>query len=232
MVTKDLVTTEHDNAEESLSHTAWQMLRSDIISGNLAPTTWLRIGHLREKYGIGASPLREALSRLVSEGFVISHERRGFLVAPMSLAEFRDLTNLRKMLEKESLKSSLQHGDDAWESEVLAAYYRLGKAQERLARDDEGSRQEWENRNLEFHEALVSACASPYTLRFRNMVYAYTERYRKVCLSIESVKRNVHEEHKELCDAALNRDIERLLEIIDKHLEATYHKVLESGRLQ
>ncbi len=54
-----------------------------VVSGTLAPNMRLRIANLRDTYGIGSTPLREALSRLVSDGFVVSLERRGFMVAPM-----------------------------------------------------------------------------------------------------------------------------------------------------
>jgi GntR family carbon starvation induced transcriptional regulator len=79
----------------SLTQVAWQKLRTDIICGKLRPKTRLRIGKLRDLYGIGASPLREALSRLVPDGFVVSLDRRGFMVAPISLREFRELNDLR-----------------------------------------------------------------------------------------------------------------------------------------
>ncbi|MBN9429008.1 MAG: FCD domain-containing protein [Burkholderiales bacterium] len=217
--------------EDSLSHVAWQTLRNDIISGRLPPQARLRINKLRDSYGIGASPLREALSRLVSDGFVIAQERRGFSVAPMSLAEFRDLTDLRKLLEKEALVASLKQGDDAWEASVLGAYHRLSKVHKRLLAKEEGAAEEWELLNDEFHETLVSACTSAHLLRFRSIIYAYTQRYRRVCLSIHSVKRDANEEHKQLCDAALKRDTKRLCAIMDRHLEATYVKVAESGKL-
>lgn len=220
-----------DLVEESLSQVAWQTLRSDIISGQLPADEKLRISKLRESYGIGASPLREALSRLVADGFVIAQERRGFYVAPMSLAEFRDLTDLRKLLEKEALRVSLEQGDDIWEGDVLAAFHRLSKAQGRLSSRERGAEEEWEALNEEFHERLVSACTSQHLLRFRRTVYAYTQRYRRVCLSIHSVKRDVHDEHKQLCEAALARDTKRVCRIVDSHLEATYRKVAESGKL-
>jgi len=186
---------------------------------------------LRDVYGIGASPLREALFRLVSDGFVIAQDRRGFVVAPMSLAEFRDLTNMRKLLEKEALRSSLANGDDAWEANVLAAFHRLSKAHKRLAAKEEGAVEEWEVLNEAFHEALVGACDSPYTLKFRSSVYAYTQRYRRICLSITSVSRDALAEHRHLCELALARDIKKILVLIDGHLEATYVKVAESGTL-
>lgn len=217
--------------EDPLSQLAWQKLRAEIISGSLPPGSRLRIGMLREAYGIGASPLREALFRLVSDGFVIAQERRGFLVAPMSLAEFRDLTNMRKLLEKEALRSSLANGDDSWEANILAAFHRLSKAHKRLAAKEAGAIEEWELLNEAFHDALVGACDSPYTLRFRSSVYAYTQRYRRICLSITSVSRDALAEHQHLCELALARDIKKVLVLIDGHLEATYEKVAKSGTL-
>src|SRR5262245_5521788 len=84
------------NLDVPLTQVAWQRIRDDIICGKLRPNARLRIGKLRELYGIGASPLREALSRLVPDGFVNSLDRRGFVVAPISLSEFRELTDVRK----------------------------------------------------------------------------------------------------------------------------------------
>lgn len=219
------------STDETLVLQAWQGLREDVISGALAAGERLRIARLRERYGVGASPIREALSRLVSEGFVVAQERRGFVVAPMSLAEFRDLTDVRKLLEREALRQSIENGRDAWESEVLAAFHRLGKAQERLKTGEANAMHEWEQRNEEFHEALVSACPSLWTLRLRASVYSCMLRYRRVCLSLQAVNRSVHTEHRQLRDAALARDFVLLAQIIDIHLEATFRKVEAAGKL-
>ena len=70
---KELPFGEAARAEEaasavSLTQVAWQKLRTDIICGKLRPKTRLRIGKLRDLYGIGASPLREALIPLLRNG--------------------------------------------------------------------------------------------------------------------------------------------------------------------
>ena len=69
---------------------AYRRLRDDIISGMLAPSEKLRIEHLRQRYGMGASALREALSRLVSDGLVECEAQRGYWVSPVSRAEPSD----------------------------------------------------------------------------------------------------------------------------------------------
>lgn len=221
-----------DAAGVSLSQVAWEALRADIISGKLAPDARLRIAGLRGIYGIGASPLREALSRLVADGFVISVDRRGFMVAPISLKEFRDLTDLRKLLEKEALRLSITSGDDGWEAGVIGACHRLSKAQARLSSRDAGSFEEWEALNREFHETLVAACPSAWILRFRRSAYDYAERYRRLCLSLTSVSRDVQKEHTQLRDAAVARDIAGAHALIDDHLERTFRKVEASKKLK
>jgi GntR family transcriptional regulator, carbon starvation induced regulator len=217
--------------EALLVDVAWRRLLEDIVSGRLAPNTRLRVSKLREIYGIGASPLREALSRLAADGFARSLERRGFVVAPVSLAEFRDLTNVRKLLEREALNLSLQNGDDKWESQVTAAFYRLTKAQERFDPNDPETLKLWEEVNREFHETLVSACTSPWVLQLRRTVYNFAERYRRICQTVTTISRDVQREHKQMKDAALERDSAKLNALLDEHLERTYLKVAASGKL-
>src|SRR5215813_7544613 len=65
---------------------AYRRLRDDIISGVLVPSQKLRIEHLRKSCGFGASALREALSRLVSDGLVECEAQRGYWVSPVSRA--------------------------------------------------------------------------------------------------------------------------------------------------
>ena len=70
-------------------------IRADIISGHLPPGGRLRIKELCERYGSGAIPLREALSRLATSGFVVAEDQRGFRVADVSAAELTDITDTR-----------------------------------------------------------------------------------------------------------------------------------------
>ncbi len=215
-----------------LAHVAWKALRDDIIAGRLDPNFRLRLSKLRQRYGIGGTPLREALSRLTAEGFVVSSEGKGFAVAPVSLADFRELTDLRKLLEKECLRLSILHGDVKWEASILGALHQLSKAQKHVGRgEDAAAIDEWERLNHEFHNTLVAACPSAWLRHFRELVYLYAERYRRICLASPAATRDVHREHQQLGAAALERDVDRAHRLIDEHLERTFRKVVASGRL-
>jgi GntR family transcriptional regulator, carbon starvation induced regulator len=232
---KELPFGEAARAEEaasavSLTQVAWQKLRTDIICGKLRPKTRLRIGKLRDLYGIGASPLREALSRLVPDGFVVSLDRRGFMVAPISLREFRELTDVRKLLEKEAARLSLANGDDVWESHVVAALHRISKLQSLSAGKMSQAMREWETLNEAFQETLMSGGSSLWLLNFRRTAYFYAKRYLRVCLSAAAI-RDLQKDHRAMADAAIARDVAKLHGLIEDQLERIYRKIEASGKL-
>ena len=88
------------NGSKTLSDQAYLRLRSDIIHGDLQPDEKLRIEHLRTIYNVGASPLREAMSRLTADGFVTRKVSAVFALPPMSEEDLADITRLRILLEK------------------------------------------------------------------------------------------------------------------------------------
>ena len=202
---------------KTLTDQAYQQLREDIIHGKLHPGDKLRIEHLKNGYGVGATPLREALYRLTADGLVNVQGQRGFRVADMSSDELEDITDLRVALEGMALKQSVERGDDEWESRVVAAFHHLTKAES----NDEPDIQEWEVRNRDFHLALVSCCESPWLMRFYEMLYDQHKRYRNIARVDRSNRRDVHEEHTAICDAALARDIDALLDANELHIRRT-----------
>ena len=203
--------------EKTLVESSYNRLRSDIIAGKLVPGAKLRIEELRDDYRVGASPLREALNRLAGEGFVTVEEQRGFKVAPVSQDDLKDLSRMRIMLECEALRESIRNGDDEWEANLVAAHHRLQKAERSYGRN----LGEWEQRNEEFHEALVAACASSWLLRLRHVLYEQHKRYRFIAILSPQQDRDVHGEHREILEAALARDVEAATQATERHIQFT-----------
>ena len=54
----------------TLSLEALERIRTDIVAGALKPDMKLHLGSMRARYGVGLSPLREALWRLAADGRV------------------------------------------------------------------------------------------------------------------------------------------------------------------
>lgn len=211
----------------TLVELAEHKLRSDILTGKFAPGAKLRIDELRTAYSIGASPLREALSRLISNGLVTTQGQKGFRVATVSKADIRDITDTRKVLERAALAKSFARGDAEWEAQVVTTYEWLEREHEILRSTDGDSADAWEEANNAFHDAMVAACDSKWLLNFRQIVYDQALRYRRMVVLDEELERGAYEEHRQMFAAALERDIERVGQLADDHAERTYNLMME-----
>ncbi|VCU71185.1 HTH-type transcriptional repressor CsiR [Pigmentiphaga humi] len=215
----------HAAAPTTLVGTAYAALRRDIIEGRLVPGSRLRVEHLKDSYGVGAGTLREALSLLVSDALVVSHGQRGFHVTPISMQDFLDITRNRMLLECEALRQAILEGDDVWESRIIAAFHRLSRAEERLSASAVNRFDEWEERNREFHQALISACSSRWMHHFLGILYQQAERYRRLSVTRKPIPRDVHDEHRNILEASLARDTERATRLLSEHISTTYEAI-------
>lgn len=212
----------HNQAPKTLTDLVYGKLRDDIIRGEFLPGTKLRIEQLKQRYEMGATPLREALSRLTENGFVTAEGQRGFQVSVTSIQDLEDITNMRVVLESLALKKSFEVGDDAWESRVIASFHQLSKV-ETAAEPDLSL---WEERNRAYHLALISACSSKWLRRFYETLYDQHKRYRNLARIDRSIPRDVHAEHKAIRDAALERDITKACLENENHIRRTAEVVM------
>lgn len=215
--------------EKTLASRTYKKLREDIVGGRLAAGSKLKLEGLMEDYGVGMSPLREALSRLMGDLLVVSEGQRGFWVAPLSLEELEDVTRVRTLIENEALDASIRNGDAAWERLVSEAFDALALVEKTLPSSPEPLPSEvlevWEARNREFHAALVSASGSPILIKLRALLYQQSERYRRVSLNVSRGWRNVHEEHLAIFEAAIERNTLRACRMTELHLRRTAEEV-------
>src|SRR5262247_1064894 len=215
-----------DTPPGSQIESAYRRLRDDIIGGTLAPSEKLRIEHLRQRYGIGASALREALSRLVSDGLAECEAQRGYWVSPVSRAELADITATRQVIEVEALRQSIELGTLEWEGRVVAARHSLERVETSMVEATREVVMGWERANRAFHMALISGCPSRWLLRFTELLYDQSQRYRhRTVLRRPIPRRGLSAEHTEIVKATLARDAERACAALAKHIENTARAV-------
>ncbi|MWD25946.1 FCD domain-containing protein [Aquicoccus sp. SCR17] len=215
---------DEDRAPEATrSEHAFRRIRHDILQGELQPGEKLKIEALRNRYEIGPTPIREALSRLASSGLVLQDMQRGFRVAPMSVEELEDISAVRQMAETEALALSISHGDAAWESEVVRTFYKLARIESDLIAGKGHPAELWDDHNRDFHTALISAAQSPWLQRICRQLNEHQERYRRVSLRAASIAdyERLHQEHRAIHDAALDRDAARATAMLREHIART-----------
>lgn len=198
-------------------------LRTLIANGDIPPGEKLRLDELRAKFGVSLSPLREALSRLSAEGFVVGLEsERGFRVAPVSEHNLQEVTRLRVELECYALRESMRHGDDRWEGELVTRLHHLTKLERGPTHAERGGGvEDWEKAHRAFHQSLLSACRMPLLLNFCSTLHDLSDRYRRIFLENHPIDRKVAQEHRSICDATLARRADQACKLLRGHIERT-----------
>lgn len=216
-----------DAGSRTLIERAYGQLRDDIIEGRLAPDEKLRVEHLKAHYGVGAGTLREAISRLVSDALVVAEGQRGFRVAPIALDDMADLTQLRLHIEIEALRQSIRRSDAAWRARLQQAFDELSAAEQPVRAEH---RVRWEQLNTRFHEALISAYASPWTTRMLRLLTRHGERYRRYAIALIDSGRDVHAEHREIFEFAMAGMEARAALALEAHIRATPDLLMRATR--
>lgn len=214
------------SAAPSLANDVLQRLRAAILWVEYAPGERLKIEGLQRRLGYSSTPLREALTRLTAEGLVEFEERRGFRVAPVSVAEALDITRVRVLLEREALAESIARGGDEWEAGVVAAHHRLAAVERGMADIAPALDADWSERHRAFHAALIGACASPILTRLCADYFARAERYRRLSARQRTQPRKKGSEHARIMRAALDRNREEALMLIEAHIRQTTRHVV------
>ena len=212
----------------TLNASVLTQMRADIIACRLMPNDRLRVEALRDRYGMGTSPIREALMRLEAEGLVELEQNKGFRVAAVSREKLIDLMRTRMEIESIALRWSLEKGGVDWEAELLSAFHRLSRQTKIEPSKPDAISETWSKEHANFHTALVAACGTPTLLAIRARLFEQADRYVALSILSNGPLRDDVGEHKQLMRAALSRDIDKTLDLNRAHISRTLDKVAAS----
>ncbi|GHE46359.1 transcriptional regulator [Camelimonas fluminis] len=140
---------------ESLALQAYRHFRRQLMAGRYKPGQKIKLKEVSEELGISATPIREALGRLVSEHALFQVDRRSVRVPIMDAERYRHISDVRVLLEGEAAARAAQLATPeditALEDihEALCVAHEQGKAEELMAV------------NERFHQALCAIAAMP-----------------------------------------------------------------------
>ncbi|MBL0089807.1 MAG: GntR family transcriptional regulator [Ideonella sp.] len=216
-----------DLGVRSLTTAVYGRLRADIISNRLKQGEKLHLANLQQQYGVSLSVVREALSRLVADGLVVAEEQRGFKVSPISKSDLVDVTRMRIALECMAIEMAMTNGDDAWRATLQRTYDRLRTLVRAKALD------QWGEAHADFHRSLVSACDSPWLMRFRETLFEQSQRYRSVSIDRSRLPlAAIDREHREILKAVLAGEIQAAKAAITSHFAGTLERALATTELK
>jgi len=214
---------------DTLSHRVYEQVRDAILRGRLQPGQRLRVASLCSEYQVSLNVVREALSRLTGEGLVRSTPQVGFTVFEPSREDLADLADLRIEIEGLALRWSIERGDVAWESRVVAAHHQLLRQTPAGVSDEESVRpsETWMSAHAEFHRALLGGTGSKRLTGMTRALSDGTQIYRRWYLGRRiDAERDLAAEHAQLAELAVSRHKDEAVSALASHIIETRDHLL------
>lgn len=202
---------------KTVGENTYEMIKKDIIFGDLKPLKKLKLNELKNNYKTSISTLREILSRLSGDGFVVYEEQKGFYVSPVSESDLKEIANLRILIESHALKYSLENSNPDWEGSLLAAHHKLNLYENKLLKNKTEERSNWKRYDSEFHQTLVRNCNSKNLIELHKLIFDKYLRYQLLVLTFRGS--GSIEEHKKLLDYSLERNFKKAQMVLEEHIQ-------------
>jgi DNA-binding GntR family transcriptional regulator len=213
-----------------LADRVYQAVKKDIADFRLTPGDKFTESDVAEKLKVSRTPVREALFRLQSEGFVEVQFRSGWLVKPFDFEMFEHLYDLRMVLETTAVHrlSTGAIGVSPKVLGMLSAVW-LVPVTQRL-RDG----RQVAHLDEQFHQALVAACGNPELIRVHADVTDRIRIVRRLDFTLEERITATYDEHGKILQAILHGQEKIATELLRGHIETSKAEVrkLTLHRLQ
>ncbi|MBO0905005.1 GntR family transcriptional regulator [Jiella sonneratiae] len=204
------------NPARTAGQRAYLAIRAGILGGTFPPGGFIEEGQACELTGVSRTPVREALTRLASEGFVEIHPRRGAMVRSLRGSELCDLHEVRWMIESHAIRRICED-----RRRIPRRLYAICATREAAPADDLLTNVEI---NTEFHHGIVETVGNSVLTKAYEGLHASLSRASMLSLQLKFGDTDLIDvEHRELLDALSVHDAELALAILQRHLRPIPH---------
>jgi len=210
---------------ENLSARAYAQIKDLILCNEVMPGQKLHHQELSDRLGVSRTPVREALTRLVQEGYVSFLPNRGFTCKEIRLQEAEELYDLREALEAFAVEKAVQNStDDALDAlstkmNLYGADVRRRFSRERLIYDQD------------VHLEIARLSGNDTLTRMLTQVFERIILKRRTDGLYDPVRGlTAHQEHLQLLQAMKRRDAAQAVGILRAHIRAGRDNVVSDLR--
>jgi DNA-binding GntR family transcriptional regulator len=201
-------------------------LRDEVMSGRLGSGEKIRQGEIAKRLGFSRVPVREALRRLESEGFVTLRPRRGYVVVSLDADEIEEIFDIRMVLEEKAGHLATLSRT----SEDVADLERILQAMGRLEVHSGNDIAAWSAYNREFHARVFQSSNRLHLCRWAAVLRDSVERYIRIDATMSGRIEAAHVEHEEILKAFRDRDAKRVGQLSRAHCQHTCAALVASLR--
>jgi DNA-binding GntR family transcriptional regulator len=207
------------NRRQQLPAEVASYVRELIISGAVKPGEFLRMERIAEQVGVSNTPVREGLLALKSEGFVQLVPRRGFVVAPFSQQDVRDLFWAQAQLARELAARAARK---ITPEQVARLEVNVEELQKAVAA---GDTERIANLGYAFHRQInLAADSRRLALLLGSVVNHLPNRF---YASIEAQVASTSDEHPQLVKALREHDVRKARSLMEQHILSSADHLIE-----
>jgi DNA-binding GntR family transcriptional regulator len=206
-----------------LPELVYRKLRVGILDGSLRPGMSLRQEEIARQLKVSRVPVREAMSRLETDGLIVLRPRRGYAVTELEQEEMVEIFELRMVIEEHAavIAARARTRQDVAEVEELLLQM------ETLASTSKDHSAEWSRINRQFHARIVSSShrkrLSGIAETLRDAVEFYVSMEMRLTGSVDDALR----EHREIFQAFKAGDVDGLARLSRAHVQSTARRLLD-----
>jgi len=208
----------------TLAKEAYDQIKRDIITCTYMPGQQIDQPQLVEKYGLGITPVREALHRLVQEGFLQPIPRFGYVVVPVSILDVNQIYELRAILEPASAHIAAK----AASQEDLEQLMR--NADFSYIPGDKQSTIDFVDKNAKFHLSIAIATGNSRLVEAISKVLDEMARMFFLGLNFREMSREARDEHQAIAKAIYNRDPDKAEQTAREEIAHSKERILDVFR--
>lgn len=196
-----------------LSENAYDILKEAIITLKFAPGERMNLARITGELGISTTPVREAMNRLVQEGFVVNIPFKGPIVTDVDEKMVAELAELRELLEVAAIRKTAAH---ITPGDVKAGEDLLEKLEEAFRKNDVRSYVDY---SMQFHNMFLERCGNDMMASVIRGFNDHVKRTAFLALERQGSISPFIEDYKKILKALKKRDPEEAGRLLQRHLQ-------------
>ena len=210
----------------SLTDEIADVVRERILKGEYEIVEKIKENQIATELKVSRTPIREAFKLLENEGLIDYIPNRGCFAKGFTKQDVDDIYAVREALEELAVRWAVAR---ITEPELLALEEQVDLMEFYTKKKDKKKVLEL---NTSFHEVIYASARSRFLAQVLRSYKEYIEKTRKSIFYEQSYLEGILSEHRAIFEAIKDRDEERVVEAISKHLEASQERAFAVWNLK
>lgn len=204
---------------KSKTDLVYERLRAAVLAGDYAPGDRIVLSTVAEGLGVSKVPVREAVTRLVGEGWLEQQPNVGPVVRALRAGEIRETAVIRAALEYSAVREAVPLHNEQSLAELRELHADMGNALTTASH-------RFPSLNVDFHSAVIAPCPLTELRQLTVSMMERTLRYQTVH-RVPTYPEQAHAEHEEILTAVATGDAERAASLTREHIRSAAQELQE-----